>query len=554
MKAKGLKLLAALLAATILNGCTAKTADSQSGSGDSPAAAEYPYAQEIILLDDNYRTYYEVFLYSFYDSDNDGIGDINGLIQKLDYISDLGFTGIWLMPVMKSATYHKYDVVDYYEIDPQYGTMADFESLIAECDKRGIKLVMDIMLNHTSAKHEWFLSASQSLKHEPCGQETCMYEDLCPQHNPYCGYYNFTDEKPTGNGWAAVSGTGYYYECIFWDQMPDLNLGSEALCRDLEAMAKFWIDKGVGGFRLDAAKEYYTGSIEKNVEVLQWFTDSCKSMDPGFYLVAEVWDSFTSYTKYYQSGIDSVFDFTLAQADGKIAKTLNYSDAANSARSFGEAMQTIDRKIDSYNPEAIDAPFISNHDVARASGIYKNDIRKIKTAAGMLLLMPGSPFVYYGEEIGMAGSGTDPDKRAPMVWSADPSSGGMTSGPPEMAPQSHSFASVEEQLQDADSILNYYRRAIRIRNENPEIARGTAINIPLSDSHTCASQREYNGKKIVLVYNLSDESRTVSDEALQLPARHIRGYLTASVYDEVTLENGVLTMPAYSMVVMAESN
>ena len=546
------KLISALLTALLFSGCTLESGSS-SASSDLLVPVEYIYDQDIVMLDDNYRNFYEVFLYSFYDSNGDGIGDINGLTQKLDYINGLGFNGIWLMPVMKSTTYHKYDVVDYYEIDPQYGTMEDFEKLIGECDKRGIKLIMDMVLNHTSALHEWFLSARRSLLHEPCGEEECIYDDLCPQHNPYCSYYNFTEEKPSGSGWLAVPGTNYYYECVFWDQMPDLNLANENLRRDLQAMAKFWIDKGVGGFRLDAAKEYYTGSVEKNVEVLQWFVDFCKSLDEDFYLVAEVWDSFTSYTKYYQSGIDSIFDFTLADADGKIAKTLNYNDNLNTAKSFGEAIETIDQKIKSYKVSAIDAPFISNHDIARGSGIYKNDSRKIKIAAGMMLMMPGSPFVYYGEEIGMAGSGTDPDKRAPIVWTSNPSAQGMTSGPPDMTVQAHQFASVEEQLGDADSILNYYKRAIRIRNENPEIARGTVTNITLENTETCASERGYNGRKITIVYNLSSEVQRIDDEVLKLADKHIRGYLTSSAYDKVILENNLLTMPAYSIAVIEES-
>lgn len=551
---KTLSALLALSTALLFGGCAKETGSSPVSSGlESISAVEYEYSQEIVRLDDSYRTYYEVFLYSFYDSDGDGIGDLNGLTQKLDYISDLGFDGIWLMPILESTTYHKYDVVDYHSIDPQYGTLEDFENLAAECDKRGIRLILDMVLNHTSAQNAWFLSATQSLRHPPCGETVCVYDDLCPTHNPYCGYYNFSAEEPAGAGWTAVSGTSYFYECVFWDQMPDLNLENEALRAELESTAKFWLEKGADGFRLDAAKEFYTGSVEKNTEVLRWFTEYCKSVKPDCYLVAEVWDSFTSYTKYYASGIDSVFEFTLADSGGKIAKTLNAAGSANSAQSFGQAVATIDQRVHSQNPQAISAPFIANHDLPRTAGIYSGNSKKIKAAAGMLLTMPGNPFVYYGEELGMSGSGADPNKRAPMLWSADTSAAGMTDGPPEYTPQPHSFPSAEEQQADADSILNYYKRAIRIRNENPEIARGTVTDLPLSDEETCASQREYAGESVYLAYNLSEEPKEITDSVLELSGKKLRGYLTVSANEKVTLQDGVLKLPPYAIAVFTES-
>ena len=251
-----------------------------------------------------------------------------------------------------------------------------------------------MVINLTSAQNEWFKSACQSLKHENCGQEQCIYKDLCPQHNPYCSYYNFTDEKPTSNDWYSVSGTDYYYEGIFWDQMPDLNLDNEQVWNELEKIASYWlIDMKCDGFRLDAAKEYFSGDTDKNVAVLKRFCDYCKSIKSDCYNVAEVWDSFTLYTKYYDSGIDSVFGFTLAQEDGKIVKTLNSSGTNNSAKSFAEAQALISKVIHSNNKNAIDAPFLTNHDTARAAGYFSGDSDKIKMAAGMILTMQGSPFI-----------------------------------------------------------------------------------------------------------------------------------------------------------------
>ena len=156
---------------------------------------EYP-----VVIDDNYRNYYEIYVGGFYDSNGDGIGDLKGITEKLSYLNDgdpktdtdLGINGIWLMPIFPSPTYHKYDAKDYYSIDPQYGTMEDFDELIAACDKAGIDVILDLVLNHTSTQNPWFQSAIKSIGIKPCGQEVCPVEEKCIEHNPYCNYNNFT--------------------------------------------------------------------------------------------------------------------------------------------------------------------------------------------------------------------------------------------------------------------------------------------------------------------------------------------------------------------------
>ncbi len=526
-------------AAVLLSGC----GNAQENAGDS--AAKYEYNHELNIIDDNYRNYYEIFVYSFCDSDGDGIGDLNGVTSKLDYIADMGFNGIWLMPIMPSPSYHKYNVKDYYDIDPQYGTMADFENLVSECDKRGIKLIIDLVMNHTSKEQEWFASAAQSLRQQPCGaakDEECLSDTLCPDHNPYVDYYFFADEKPA-NGSYYQTGS-HYFEAVFSDDMPELNLDNPNVRNEFEKIAKFWLDKGVGGFRLDAVKEYFSGSPDKNIEVLSWFMDYCKSVNPDCYVVGEVWESFTAYTKYYQSGIDSVFGFTMAQEDGKIAKTMNASGADKSVKSFAQAMVTVETKLASFSNTAIDAPFIGNHDTNRAAGIFRYDLTKMKAAAGLLLTMSGSPFVYYGDEIGLSGSGRDENKRAPMIW--DESGSGLTYGPPNMERQENRFESVEAQLADENSLLNYYRRALRIRNENPCIARGKTEVINITGQDIAAVRRTFEDDSIVIVYNYSDEEKSISDELLDLENSQIRGYLTTDSEQAVTLDES-LVMPPYSI-------
>lgn len=210
-------------------------------STDEAIAIPYDYKQELNIIDDNYRNFYEIFVGSFYDSDGDGIGDINGVISKLDYINDgddktdmdLGLNGIWLMPIMPSTTYHKYDVTDYYNIDPQYGTLEEFKRLVEECHKRGIDLIIDLVFNHTSGKHPWFTEAVSYLESLEEGQEPDLEE--CP----YVGYYNFTKEYNGSDAYHKVGNSKWYYEGIFWDQMPDLALGNEKVRKEIEEIAKF---------------------------------------------------------------------------------------------------------------------------------------------------------------------------------------------------------------------------------------------------------------------------------------------------------------------------
>lgn len=535
-------------AALILSGCSA----APEGSGNMQQSTAYKYDHELNMVDDNYRNYYEIFVYSFCDSDGDGIGDLRGVISRLDYIQDMGFNGIWLMPIMPSSSYHKYSVKDYCAIDPQYGTMEDFEQLAAECRERGIKLLVDLVMNHSSREHEWFRHASESLRAEPCGAAKdgeCLNGGICPVHDPYIDYYYFSDEKPAGSSTSYQTGS-HWYQAVFSENMPELRLDNPAVRREFEQIADFWLEKGAGGFRLDAVKEYFSGDPDRNIEVLEWFMEHCRSVDPECYVVGEVWESFTSYTKYYQSGIDSVFGFTMAEEDGKIAKTVNLSGSSNSVGSFARAMETVEQTILGYSPSAIDAPFIGNHDTNRAAGIFRYDPVKIKAAAGLLLTMSGSPFVYYGDEIGLSGSGRDENKRAPMLWDAEGT--GMTYGPPDMERQENRFASVEEQLSDPDSILNYYKRALRIRNENPCIARGRteALELPLQD--TAAVKRTWNGESILIVYNYSDEETAVSGELPELSGKQLRGYLTVSSAQEVTLD-GELTLPPYSIAFLTDN-
>lgn len=522
----------------------AQAQEPESGTAVGTAETDgvsYAYEQELNVIEDNYRNYYEIFVYSFYDSDGDGIGDLNGVIQKLDYIADMGFNGIWLMPVMPSPTYHKYDVTDYYGIDEQYGSAADFQALLDACHERNIRVVIDMVINHTSSEHEWFETACDYLRTLEENEEPDLSE--CP----YAGYYHFAKEQVNGS-YYPVSGSGWYYEGVFWSEMPDLNLENAALRQELEKIASYWLEMGVDGFRMDAAMHFEESDTAFNTEVLNWLYSYCKGINPDFYMVSEVWAAEGTIADYYESETPSMFNFDLADSEGKLIKAARGKlDAAGLVTS----MLAYQEDFSAAYPEYIDAPFITNHDMGRVCNALVSDENDLKMAGGLLMTMNGSPFVYYGEEIGMKSKGTkDENKRLPMYWS-DTDTDGMTAGPADADEGiTSSFAGAEEQIADETSILNYYKRALRLRNENPEIARGTITKVDaLCDGHQAAILKTWEESTIAIVYNTSDEERKVDLSGTELEAMGIRGYLTPNG-EEIVMDGHSLSMPGQSICIL----
>ena len=518
MKRNLRSLFCLLIVVALLAGCTpASTPDPTEPTTTAPvteptvdpaaAMAELEdrlesYAQLGSSPDDNYRTWYEVFVYSFCDTNGDGIGDLNGVTSKLDYLQDLGITGIWLMPINPSNSYHKYDVYDYFDIDPQYGTMRDFENLLAECEARGIKVIMDLVVNHSSNQHEWFSITAEYLRDLPEGEEPSV-EDC-----EYYGYYNWSKEKQAG--YSRLGGTDYYYECQFSNGMPDLNLGNEAVREEIAKVMRYWLDMGVSGFRVDAAKEFYTGSIDKNVEVLNWLYTTASSIKEDVYMVAEVWDGFSSLVQYQESGFPSLFNFPFADSGGKIITTIRNMDNGNIVPTYANALQQLHESYSAKNPNYIDAPFLSNHDMGRIFGFASGDEQRIKLAGAMNVLMSGSCFIYYGEEIAMPGSGNDPSKRAPMFWN-DLRNDGTTNPPPDCTiPEEYPFGSLEDQIDDPNSIYNFYREAIAIRNALPVISHGvTTAEETLNVNCISAQRKTWNDQQCIILMNISTEAAQV---------------------------------------------
>ena len=531
------KLLSLFLALLLLTGCAAPAAQSKTEKA----------LEEIAALgtspDDNYRTWYEIFVYSFCDSDGDGIGDLQGVISRLDYLQELGVNGIWLMPIHPSQSYHKYDVANYNAIDPAYGSLDDFRELLAECEKRDIHVIMDLVLNHTANNHHWFTAACDYLRSLPEGKDPSSEE--CP----YLDYYYFSREKEAPY-YYEVTGTDWYYEGKFSPDMPDLRLENGLVRQEIDAIMAYWLDMGVAGFRLDAAKEFYSGNTPKNVEVLSWIQETATAYKVDAYLVAEVWDGFGAVTQYYTSGITSLFDFPFGTASGKIVTILR--NAGNDAQipTYAQALEKADKAYSGSNPNYIDAPFLSNHDVGRIAGFVSRAENKVKLAGAMNLFMSGSAFIYYGEEIGMLGGDNDPSKRAPMYWNAARNNG-TTNPPPDCElPAEYPFGSLEEQKENDLSIYNYYRQAVAIRNALPVISHGkTTEEKTLNAGCVSAFRKTWNEESCIVLMNIDEAAAAVdlsSYEGWTLAA-------SLSVGEEETaMEGTTLNLPAYGVAVLTK--
>ncbi len=492
---------------------------------------------QLNVVDDNVRNWYEVFVHSFYDTNNDGIGDLNGVTQKLDYIQEMGFNGIWLMPIHPSPTYHKYDVNDYYAIDPDYGTMEDLDRLIEEAHKRGIKVILDLVLNHTSSDNPWF-------------QEACKYiRENGQPGGKYGEYYNFYTSS-AGTGYSEVSGTNYFYEARFWSGMPDLNLNSQAVRQEiLDIMEFYLVEHDVDGFRLDAVTSYYTGNVDKNVEFLSWVNTEAKKLKSDCYIVGEAWEgSDNAIGRYYESGIDSFFLFTGAMATGTMATAVKQQNG----EAIGDLMVSLQEK---YTKGTL-APFLGNHDTMRPGSFMPGE-ENVKMAAGVMSMMNGNVFVYYGEEIGMIsknGNNSDPAKRIAMKWSPKSIYPGCCYLPPEGTPvdeTSYYYPSVEEQQAEPNSILNYYKQAMYLRNCFPAIARGQVENFSdTQNGYICVVRKTWQEESVVIVMNLDAFEQTVTLDTQTLGISQLAGELLIDNAQAVQYDGqGNVVLPPYSIAI-----
>ena len=440
---------------------------------------------------------YEVFVRSFFDGDGDGIGDLQGLTEKLDYIndgdpaggSDLGATCVWLMPIMESASYHGYDVVDYYTVEADYGTNEDFRRFVDEAHRRGIRVILDLVLNHSSSEHPWFQSALQ----DPA--------------SPYRDWYIFEPEDPGYLGpwgaqaWHPSPVRSEFYYGIFWEGMPDLNFRHPAVTDEAKRISAFWLtEMGADGFRLDAIKHLIEdGRVQENTpETHAWLRDYRLFLDqtaPDAFTVGEIFGAdAATLLPYYPDQLDAYFQFAVGQ------------QVLTSAIGNGRALVETVGRVSTELPDQRWAPFLTNHDQARAMIALNGDIPRAKVAATALLTLPGLPFVYYGEEIGMQGNKPDERIRTPMQWSGDPG-GGFTTGEPWQPFQDDlADVNVAAQAGDPDSLLNHYRRLIHLHAAHPALSHGAFVPLESNERAVAAYMRQSEDEAILMVINFGKDA------------------------------------------------
>ena len=473
---------------------------------------------------------YEIFVGSFADSDGDGIGDLQGIISRLDYIESLGVSRLWLTPIHPSPSYHHYDVLDYYAVAPEFGTLEDFDQLVAACAARGITVMLDLVVNHTSSEHPWFKAACDALRSG--GEST------------YLTWYNFTQ----GSGACVVADTDWYYEASFGYHMPDLNLDSDEVRREISSILAFWQSHGVKGFRLDAVTSYYTGASKASADFVRFLCETAKANDPDCYVVGEVWDTEQTLLTLYESGIDSLFNFPAADQKGVLIQ------GALNGRGTGVAnyLAQYNARIREAAPDAIDAPFLTNHDIARVRGMLRSDVGKMKTAAMLYLLLPGRPVVYYGEELGMGGSGADENKRLPMLWSAQDAS--LLCNPPENADQAQKLKEgADVQDGNPESLLNTYRTLIALRTQAPELERGVMTALDGGNDALCCFLVQDNDSAVAVIINAS-QTETIAVEPMKLIGASPDGFTGAqalgTVGEVLTQDASVVTLSPVSCILL----
>jgi len=392
---------------------------------------------------------YSLFVRSFRDSNGDGIGDLRGVIDGLDYLQGLGVNGLWLLPIFASPSYHGYDVTDYQQINPQYGTKDDLLTLIAELKRRGMYLLLDLPVNHTSNQHPFFKDAF--------GKPTSLFSQFYVWSNAaQTDYLSFNGFRP----------------------MPELNFDSRAVRDYVTRMALYWLDPngdgdpsdGIDGYRLDVAKD---------VPADYWaeLRTAMNKVNPRAVLLGEVWAEGRIIADFLRGdGMNAAFDFPAFNvlAGPNSAPGEGLLNGVGEANVLGLTMRALDAMV---APGSVLARFSHNHDTNRLMSIVRGDVARAKMAAVWLLTAPGVPTVYYGEEIGMAGVKAngpvyyDEYRREPFDWYAAESGPGMTYWfrPGNRNNGPNDGISVEEQQADPDSVLNTYRALLRLRAEHPAL-------------------------------------------------------------------------------------
>ena len=486
---------------------------------------------------------YQIYPKSFQDSNGDGIGDLPGIISRLDYLQKLGIDAIWLSPIYKSpGVDNGYDIADYEAIDPQYGTMQDMDRLISEAKKRGIRIIMDLVVNHTSDQHQWFIEARKS-KDNP-------YRDFYIWRDPVAGHEpNDLKSDFSGSAWQFDDQTGQYYLHFFAPQQPDLNWQNPQLRHKIYDMMNFWLDKGIGGFRMDVieliGKEPDRKIRENGPQLHHYIQEMNQAVlaNRDVVTVGETWsadlDSARKYSDPDRHELSMIFQFEDQNIDKQAGKP-KWDLKPFKASDLKEVLVKWQTQID-YN-HGWNSLFWENHDIPRVISRWGDDgkyrVQSAKMFAIALHLMRGTPYIYNGEEIGMTNcpvkdiseiedlesinmynerikqgytkeelirsinaKGRD-NARRPMQWSTAKAAG-FTTGKPWLALNpNYQDINVQAALADPQSIFYTYQKLIKLRHENEIITNGSFTPVPASPN-VLAYYRELAGKRWLVVANLT---------------------------------------------------
>lgn len=484
---------------------------------------------------------YQIYPRSFNDSNGDGIGDINGIREKLDYLKELGIDVIWLSPVYKSPNDDNgYDISDYCDIMDEFGTMEDMDNLLKEANERGIKILMDLVVNHTSDEHKWFIEAKKSKDNEY--RDYYIWRDPVDGHEP-----NELGSTFSGSAWQYDETTGQYYLHLFSKKQPDLNWENEKVRNEVYKMMNFWVDKGIGGFRMDVIDligkipdKMITGNGPKLHEYLQEMNKAALEGN-DLLTVGETWGATPEVAKLYSNPerkeLSMVFQFEhigLDQIEGKEKWDVKQLDLLDLKKVLSKWQ--IELEGQGWN-----SLFWNNHDLPRIVSRWGNDkeyrVESAKMLATLLHGMKGTPYIYQGEEIGMTNvrfedineyndieslnmykdrlskgyshdeimtsiyaKGRD-NARTPMQWD-NSENAGFTTGKPWLAVnKNYEYINVKQCVEDEDSIFNHYRKLIDIRKHNDTIVYGDYTLLSPNDKNIFAYSRALNGDKILVVCN-----------------------------------------------------
>ncbi|MGN0551722.1 MAG: alpha-amylase family glycosyl hydrolase [Acutalibacteraceae bacterium] len=441
--------------------------------------SEFPAGEYYTISNTDWRTStisYEIFVRSFCDSDGDGIGDFRGIASKASYLKDLNVGCVWLMPIHESPSYHGYDVIDYYSTNDDYGTIDDFKYMLSVLHQYDIKVLIDFVANHSSSQNQWFIDA------------------LSNPDSPYADYYEFTDEPDSTSGWRYNEKYDKYYRGNFSEGMPDLNYQNKAVWTEMENVAGYWLETGVDGFRLDASM-----LIDPDWDMThEWWRDFesyVKSKNPDAFVVGENWTTNTDAVASFFNCMDSSFDFPLQEQIMKLAG----GEQLNIVGFVNRELQLQKRYADTtpnVPKTSVMTTFLNNHDQTRTVS-YLGSVEKAKLAAAIQLTLPGMPFIYYGEELGQLSNSTDPNRREAMDWYASAKGEGMCVldekffGVPSKYTIPDDGISLEEEINDKNSIYNYYKKLTQLRTDYLIFFSGNYFSIE-SKSLNCYTVTDEN--------------------------------------------------------------